>query len=57
MTKAPSSQCREPWVDPGSGNQISCAAAKSLHAAAKDPTCHDENRRSRVPQLRPDAAK
>ena len=32
MTKTPSSQCREPWFNPGSGNSTSCAATKSLHA-------------------------
>ena len=35
----PCSQCRGSGSDLCSGNQIPPPATKSLHAAAKDPTC------------------
>ena len=51
------SQCGGPGFNPWSGNQITHAATKNLYAATKDPTCHNENHRSHVLQLRPDTAK
>ena len=39
VAKTSSFQCREPRLDPWSGNQIPHAATKSLHATPKDPTC------------------
>ena len=37
--------------------RVSMLQLKIPHAASKDATCHNEDRRSRVPQLRPGTAK
>ena len=38
--------------DPWSGNLVSNATIKSLHATTKDPSCCNEDWRLRIPQLR-----
>ena len=43
--KNPSSQCRGPGFDPWSGSQMPYALTKSPHAAIKDPTHHNKDRR------------
>ena len=43
--KNPSSQCRGPGFDPWSGSQMPHALTKSPHAAIKDPTHHNKDRR------------
>ena len=57
VAKSLRSQCRGPWFNPCSGNEIPHPATKSLHATTKDPACHSENWRSWVLQLRPGTAK
>ena len=50
VPKAPRSQSRGLGFNPWSGNWIP-------HVATKDPACHNTDQRSRLPQLRPWAAK
>ena len=50
-------QCRGPGLIPGQGTRPHMLQLKSLHATTKDFTPHKEDWRSRVPQLRPGAAR
>ena len=52
VAKTPHFQCKRPGFNPWSGNQIPFATTKSLHTATEDPTCHEEDQRPHVLQLR-----
>ena len=56
MAKTPCSHCRGLGSIPGQGNR-SYTTTRSSNAATKDPACHEEEQRCRVPQPSPDAAK
>ena len=45
-------QCRESGFSLSLGIWILYAATKSLHAETRDPTCHNEDQGSYMPQLR-----
>ena len=44
-------------ASPGQGTRSHMRQLKILRAATKDPMCHSDDQRSRVPQLRPGTAK
>ena len=56
MAKTPCSHCRGLGSIPGQGTR-SYTTTRSSNAATKDPACHEEEQRCRVPQPSPDAAK
>ena len=56
VAKTPCSHCRGLGSIPGQGTR-SHTTTKGLNAATKDPACHEEEQRCRVPQPSPDAAK
>ena len=51
LVKIPCSKCKWSGFNPW-GNEIPHAPTKNLQAAAKDPTCCNDNGRSCMPQLR-----
>ena len=57
LAKTPSSQCRGPRFDPGSGNQVPHATTKSSQATIKDPSGRNKDRRPHTTQPRPGSVK